>query len=414
MYNYGRDSEQNIKDMQKLVDYFYENDISGISILKTEEKFDNLYQVLFDQNLRKKLSTKEAQEFWCLEYEYELLYVFRYMNDQKIQDKCMQSLFNVLKHTSSHERIDKLIHRLFQVSDQAIIKQKDILQKCKKDLFKIYWVWEAFAKEYYDRSQYKLALECYWRALDGYVKLADSKNEIVLRQVFYDGKASLYISDVIYRIYGLTNKAKLWTESELEFSKRQDTMSEYSYFCTYYAEVLLHSFYQAKKKDCGKLEIANFYLNKIDNSGCDIGTFEVKCAVLYELGCYKDVIKICQIAVENFGNSKKLAGVHRFAYFANIKLLYQKFTNAQIEEMTAILDNAVSHIDFIPISALDGAKCFFPIFEFYHHYRSNIEHISKICIGFFMLLEKTNLLRDALRYCGNGMQLGYYDMPLVK
>ena len=400
--------EHYIEKMQQVVELIYDGRLSGTSILKCEEEFETLFRILDRKYEQNELSPEESLEFLCLEYEYELFYCYQYSSSETLRGNCVRSFLRIAKEGITHERMERLVNKIFRVSDSAVRDQRAVFSRCSgKKRYELLWAFEAYGKEYAERGDYGEALDCFWKALDGYVTVAESGDRKQISKTFYDGKALIYISDLIYRIYYMVQDNGLWEQAEAAFSKRQKRLMGYGYFCNYYAGVLYNNVKGEGKKDKLKLKKALRYLDMIGDEGLE-STYELKCAVLYELDRLEEVVECCKSAAALYPESEIMGRMRSFAFVADIRLLYECLSGARSLDVPAIIGDAVSQLYHIPVSVMDGAKCYLPIFRMFQRCSFQAEQAGQLCLLFLELLERTECLRKSLVFRDEGKTLGYY------
>lgn len=400
-----------INRMSEIVKHMYECDVTGVEVLKYEEAFDQWFQLVNEKDSEKLLSLSERQEFICLEYEYELLQCYKYSSDSVMREQCLKYFIEIVNQVFQHQRMDVLVNKIFMVPEIAVKDHINILKEYgKKNTPQISWIWEAFGKEFLNRKNYILSNECYWAALDGYIKIADSMDRALIFFTFYDGQSELYISDLIYRIYDTTAAFGLWNEAEKNFTERQNKLSKYQYFNFHYAAILYNCSYREEEREeqVIKLNKALAFLDRIDDDDKIEEIFEIKCASLYDLERYEEVINCCKKAVDKYSNISELGRTRSFAFRADITLLNKYSLENQPLKANIVLADGASHLEHIPLSAMDSAKMYIPIFQFYEKIKLSVENISEVCILLMDLLRQTNYLKKVLVFYDNGKQLGYY------
>lgn len=400
--------EHYIEKMQQVVELIYDGRLSGVKILKCEEEFETLFRVIDRKYEQDELSPEERMEFLCLEFEYELFYCYRYLSSEVLRSNCVRGFLQIAGDGITHERMDRLVNKIFRVSESAVLDQRAIFSRCSgKKRYELLWAWEAYGTEYAEGGKYEEALYCFWKALDGYVTIAESGGREQISKTFYDGKALNYISDLIYRIYYMVQNNGLWEQAEAAFSRRQKRLVGYGYFCNYYAGVLYNNVRGEGEKDKRKLRKALRYLDMIGAEGLET-TYELKCAVLYQLDRFEEVAECCKSAAALYPDTEIMGRIRSFAFAADIGRLYECLIGARFLDVPAIIGDAVSQLDCLPVSDMDGAKCYLPIFRMFKKCSFQAEQAGELCLLFIELLERTETLRKSLIFRDEGKILGYY------
>lgn len=394
-----------IKELSKIVDWVYESKPTGSDMLAGEEAFDKLFTRI--ENM--KMTKDEYLEFQFLEYEYELNHTYRFMNTfPVIIDNVMWSLKKILEQAESHQRIKKLTERIFSTGLIAAEEQAKVLGESTDEPFQLAWLWEEYAEQYVLCKKYNEALNYYWKALDIYLAVAKNSDFNVKRIIFYDGNSVLHISDIIYRMYHKAVSAgHLWNECIQEFEKRDGKLNEYSYSYLYLAGAQLEKAMQLKGSR-EMLEAALATIRKLGSSGLSAGGWTIECNCLYYLGKYQSVLKAYEKAVQECSSSGEMQACRKLAFFAALNMVSTSIDQNNVRLFQEMMEKAADYFVNLPVSALDEAKRYISIFDFYNKYKQFARTEPDLIIRFFDLAEASYILMEQLRFNNKKADLGYY------
>ena len=388
-----------ILEMQKLVGELYSKKVLGVEFLKLEDKFYTLKEKLEGQ----KLNSEDSLEFQCLCFEYEILYRYQRSYNRNGDTELFQSFVDLFERIYSHELIERLVNSIFSIGNDAIIDISSFI--LPKTIIVKGFIWETIADNYFKNSNYKEAYLYYWKAIDSCCETIQ-EGEGFCDFLFYD-QPIIYVSDLIYRLYKCLESCNSYEKAVEDFNIRKLELSDYTYFWFYYALTIYKVAIEKTGKERKKLmQDAWDCANKVGEE--NIGLFELKCGVLYELERYTEIKLVCKKAVEKNSIIDELSRTMSFSIFADIHLLYKYIELDKKELVRKVLNDASDYIDSVKMDTMDGYVSYMPIIKLYKKYKDNKDNIVDIIISLIKLLWETNSIKEQLQFKSKEETIGFY------